>query len=63
MPYLHPRKHIEVQGVVQGVGFRPCTRFCALRRDNRLISQETPGRAANLARQDKPEIGPNLSLV
>lgn len=23
MPYLHPRKHIEVQGVVQGVGFRP----------------------------------------
>jgi hydrogenase maturation protein HypF len=23
MPHLHPRKHIEVQGVVQGVGFRP----------------------------------------
>jgi hydrogenase maturation factor HypF (carbamoyltransferase family) len=23
MPHLHPRKHIEVQGVVQGVGSRP----------------------------------------
>ena len=23
MPYPNPRKHIEVQGVVQGVGFRP----------------------------------------
>jgi hydrogenase maturation protein HypF len=23
MPHPNPRKHIEVQGVVQGVGFRP----------------------------------------